>query len=160
MAKTDGVLIAALLLILFASQSRAGIVALIISFIVMLICMRKVFLKNWIASIAIIAVACIAFLVINAMNQDILLNRLKEMFDVPETTHALKSIETNDDNVTITYNDAQLSFYVTQNEDGNDVFTLVDGNNEQNIRKPPDILLPMNASPAAVDISGQNHYLC
>lgn len=125
-----GALIAALLLILFASQSRAGIVALIISFIVMLICMRKVFLKNWIASIAIIAVACIAFLVINAMNQDILLNRLKEMFDVPETTHALKSIETNDDNVTITYNDAQLSFYVTQNEDGNDVFTLVDGNNE------------------------------
>ena len=124
-----GILIAALLLILFASQSRAGIVALIVSFIVMLICMRKVFIKNWITSIAIIAVAGISFVVINVMNQDILLNRLKEMFVVSETSHALKSIETNDDNVTITYNDAKLSFYVAQNEDGNDVFTLVDENN-------------------------------
>lgn len=124
-----GVLIAALLLILFASQSRAGIVALIVSFIVMLFCMRKVFIKNWITSIAIIAVACISFLAINVMNQDILLNRLKTMFDVPESFHALKSIETNNDNVTITYNDAQLSFYVMQDAAGNDTFTLVDGNN-------------------------------
>lgn len=124
-----GILIAALLLILFASQSRAGIVALIISFIVMLVCMRKVFIKNWVTSITIIAVAFIAFFIINMMNQDILINRLKEMFDVPETQHALKSIETNDDNVTITYNDSQLFLYVTQDEAGNDSFTLVDENN-------------------------------
>lgn len=112
----------------FASQSRAGIVALIISFIVMLACMRKVFIKNWITSVTIIIAAFITFFVINMMNHDILLNRLKQMFDVPETLHALKSIETNDDNVTITYNNSQLSLYVTQDETGNDSFTLVDEN--------------------------------
>ena len=40
------VLIVSLMLILFASQSRAGILAVIFSLIVMLLCMRKVFIKN------------------------------------------------------------------------------------------------------------------
>lgn len=125
-----GCLIAALLLILFASQSRAGIVALIGSFLVMLLCMRKIFLKKWKISVSIIAVACIAFIAINVMNQNILLNRLKTMFDAPAVTHALKSIETNDDNVTITYNDAAVSFYVTQDVSGYDTFTLLDSSQQ------------------------------
>ena len=43
----SALLIIAMLLILFGSQSRAGIVALVVSLFVMLLCMRKVFIKNW-----------------------------------------------------------------------------------------------------------------
>lgn len=120
-------LAAALLLILFSSQSRAGIVTIIISLFIMLLCMRKVFVKNWKITTIAIGVFIIAFIGVNAMNNDILLNRLKTMFISAEEVHPLKSILTNDDNVTINYNDASLIFKVEQDTDGNDIFNLTDG---------------------------------
>ncbi len=122
-----GILIASLLLVLFASQSRAGIIALLGSFVVMLICMRRIFLKNWKISVSIVGVVAVAFILINVMNQNILLNRLKTMFDTTPEYHPLSSIETLDDHVAITYNGQALSFYVSQNEEGYDLFALVDG---------------------------------
>lgn len=135
-----GLLIASILLILFASQSRAGILALAFSFLVMLLCMRKVFIKNWKVGASAIAIVIVAFFVVNAINQNILINRLKGMFTSAPEYHALKEIQTNDDNVTIIYqtqerNAAQgrlteedsLVFYVKQDSSGSDVFTLKDG---------------------------------
>ena len=123
-----GLLIVSLLLILFASQSRAGIIALIFAFLVMLLCMRKVFIKNWKITVAAIGVFIIAFIVINVMNQNILIDRMKSMFTTKQEEHPLESIITGDDAVTITYNGEKLAFSVTQNENGDDVFTLTDGN--------------------------------
>ena len=133
-------LIASLLLILFASQSRAGIVALVVSFVVMLLCMRKVFIKNWKIGISAVVIAVAAFFLVNAMNQNVLLSRLQGMFSSAPEYHALKEIQTNDDNVTIVYQTQEranaegkltdadsLVFYVTQDKDGNDVFELTDG---------------------------------
>lgn len=134
-------LIASLLLILFASQSRAGIIALVFSFFVMLLCMRKVFLKNWKVGISAIAIVLVAFFAVNAMNQNVLLNRLKGMFQSTPEYHALKDIQTNDDNITIIYQSQErnaaegkvtkenyLVFQVEQDSEGDDVFTLTDGN--------------------------------
>ena len=104
-----GVLILSMLLILFASQSRAGIVSLILSFIIMLLCMRKVFFKNWIITTAVISVVLIAFIGINVMNHGILLNRMQNMFSAQKEQHALQSIVTGDD-VSITYNNHTIHF--------------------------------------------------
>lgn len=122
-------LIVSMLIILFASQSRAGIITIIISLIIMLICMRKVFLKNWKITVAAICIFIAAFIGINAMNHNILLDRMKSMFSVAEEVHPLKSIITNDDNVTINYNDSSLIIKVSQDTEGNDVFELTDGEN-------------------------------
>ncbi len=134
-------LIASLLLILFASQSRAGIIALAAAFVVMLFCMRKVFIKHWKIGIPAIALVVVAFFVINAMNDNVLLTRMKGMFQSVPEYHALKEIQTNDDNVTVVYQtldrnaqvgevtkEDSLTFHVTQNETtGADLFTLTDG---------------------------------
>lgn len=139
-----GLLIAGLLLTLFASQSRAGIVALVFSLFVMLLCMRKVFIKNWKFGIAAIAVVVIAFFVVNKMNDNILTTRLQGMFQSAPEYHPLKEIQTNDDNVTIVYQSQEraaaegqltdadsLVFHVEQNSNGSDVFTLTDGTGQE-----------------------------
>ncbi len=116
-----------LIIILFASQSRAGVITIIISLLLMLLCMRKVFIKNWKITVAAIAVFAVAFIGINVMNQNILLNRMKSMFSMTPETHLLESIVTNDDNVTIKYNGNSLVFKVEQDEYNNDIFSLEDG---------------------------------
>jgi len=120
-------LAAALMLILFASQSRAGIITIIISLVIMLLCMRKVFIKNWKITLVAIVIFAAAFIGINAMNQNILLDRMKSMFSTTEEVYALESILTNDDNVTINYNHNSLIFRVEQDEAKNDMFNLTDG---------------------------------
>ncbi len=122
-----GAIIAVLLLILFASQSRAGILALIASFFLMLLCMRKVFLKNWKIAIAAVIVAIAAFLGVNALNGNVLLTRLQGMFSFTPEQHALEYIETNDDNVTVRYSGNTLIFQTTQTKEGTDAFRLTDG---------------------------------
>ena len=84
-------LAASLVLILFSSQSRAGIVIIIISLFIMLLCMRKVFIKNWKITAAAIAVFIIGFIGINMANQNILFTRMKSMFSTADEVHALKS---------------------------------------------------------------------
>ena len=122
-------LIVSLLIILFASQSRAGIITIIISLLIMLICMRKVFIKNWKITAAAIVIFIAAFIGINAMNHNILLDRMKSMLSFAEETYSLKSILTNNDNVTINYNDNPLIIKVSQDTAGNDVFELTDSEN-------------------------------
>lgn len=119
-------LIVSLMVILFASQSRAGILALAFSLIVMLLCMRKVFIKN--IKIVIIAVILfiIAFIGINVANQGILINRLKTMFNSEAEYHPLSEITTNKDNVSIVYNNNTLVVKCSQDSKGNDIFKLSD----------------------------------
>lgn len=121
----------ALILILFASQSRAGIITIIISLIIMLLCMRKVFIKNWKITVVSIAVFVVAFIGINAMNQNILLDRMKSMFAITEEAYALENILTNDDNVTIDYKGNTIVFKVEQDEYRNDIFNLADGDGNE-----------------------------
>ncbi len=131
------VLVASLVLILFASQSRAGIVALAVSFFVMFLCMRKVFIKNWKIGVSAIVVVIAAFFLINAMNQNVLLSRLQGMFTTTPEFYSLKEIQTNEDNVTVVYQTseeadaASLEFYVTQESDGSDEFTLKDSDGNE-----------------------------
>lgn len=124
-------LIVALVLILFASQSRAGIVALAISFLLMILCMRKVLLKKWWISLSAAVLIIGAFIGVNALNDNVLLNRMKEMFSFEAETHLLEYIETNDDNVTIKYNGNIIVFQVEQDESNNDLFRLTDGEGNQ-----------------------------
>ncbi len=116
-----------LVIILFASQSRAGVITIIFSLLLMLLCMRKVFIKNWKITLAAIAVFATAFIGINVFNQNILLDRMKSMFSTTPEVHPLESIVTNDDNVTIRYNGNTLVFKVEQDEYTNDVFNIEDG---------------------------------
>ena len=138
----SALLIIAMLLILFGSQSRAGIVALVVSLFVMLLCMRKVFIKNWKIGVGGIILVVAAFLFINNMNDNVLINRLQGMFTSEAEYYPLKDIQTNDNDVTVVYQSAErntaengkitkddtLVIKMLQNSDGADYFELKDGN--------------------------------
>lgn len=121
-----GFLAVSLVIILFSSQSRAGVVTIILSLLLMLICMRKVFIKNWKITVTAVAVFAVAFIGINVLNQNILIDRMKSMFSTAPEVHVLESIVTNDDNVTIRYNGNTVVFKTEQDEYGNDIFTVED----------------------------------
>lgn len=121
-------LILGLLLTLFASQSRAGIIALIPSLLVMLLCMRKKFLKNWKLGIIGIVAIMVTFIIVNILNDNVLIHRMASMFNTEKETYALEQILTNKDNVTITYKGNELVIQATQDSQEKDVFVLTDQN--------------------------------
>lgn len=139
------ILLAALVLILFASQSRAGMLALVFSLFIMLLCMRKVFIKNWKIGLAGILLMIAAFFLINKMNDNVLITRLQGMFTTADEYYALKEIQTNNDDVTVVYQSAdqnaaengkitkndKLVMKMLQDENGADYFELKDGNGKK-----------------------------
>lgn len=120
-----GVLSVTLLVVLFASQSRAGILALAATFVLMLLCMRKVFLKNWIITAAVIAVAIAGFIGANILSHNVLLSRMATMFDSEKETYALEGISCDKD-VTFYYQGNELHITAQAGEDGTLAFTLAD----------------------------------
>lgn len=124
-----GLLALVMLFCLFASQSRAGIIALIISCFIMLLCMRRVFLKNWLVTTITIGLVAVVFIGVNVMNHGILIDRMKSMFSTSAETHPLESILTGED-VTVTYNKQTLHITTTTDEDENTTFTLKDSSNK------------------------------
>jgi len=85
-----------------------------------------VFIKNIKIVIAAIAVFIVAFIGINVANQGILLDRMKSMFSTEAEYHPLSEITTNDDNVSIVYNNETLIIKCTQDANGTDQFSLTD----------------------------------
>ena len=135
----SAVLLVAVVIILFASQSRAGIIALAVSLIVMLLCMRKVFIKNWIIAASGIVLIIAAFFAVNV------LNRLQGMFTSEAEYYPLKEIQTNENDVTVVYQSAernaaengkttkndQLVIKMLQDKNGADYFELTDGSGKE-----------------------------
>lgn len=119
-------LMAGMFVCVFASQSRAGIVALGVALVVLVFCMRRVFLKKWYIALGFLVVAAGGFFAVNLMNDNELIHRLQGMFQSEEKeTYALESIVTDKD-VVFTINGNE--FHVTQElEDGEHAsFRLVD----------------------------------
>ena len=117
-----------MIVILFSSQSRAGVVAILASLVIMLLCMRKVFIKNWIITACGLGLFAASFIIVNILNQNILIDRMKSMFNTDPEYHALKSIETLDSHVAITYNNDVLKISLEESEDGTKNVLLKDGN--------------------------------
>lgn len=126
-----GILAAALVFVLFASQSRAGILVLAATFFVMLLCMRNVFFKNWKLTVGIIVVAVVAFVGVNIMNQNVLIDRMRSMFSSSPQSYALEYIETGED-VTFGYKGNEIHFTMERDADADEAtFHVVDGDGKE-----------------------------
>ncbi len=92
--------------IVFASQSRAGIVCMGISLFIIVIFARKMlFAKKAVTIASIIAIVAVvaSFFIINKASDGVLLSRLEGMFSFSEEVHTLEGIDTTDEDVTIHY---------------------------------------------------------
>ena len=121
-----GALIIALILILFASQSRAGILVLACMLVIMCILMRRKLKKIWPVIPVLVIIAAAGFFVINSRSDNVLMTRLKSMFSNTENNHRLHYMVTGDDDVTVGIDDAELHFSEIVNEDGTYAMKITD----------------------------------
>lgn len=134
----SGIMSVLLFIYLLASQSRGGFFALIISFIFLLILQRKKIFKNWKILIAVLTVCIASFLIINYMTDNILLTRLKNSFSFAEKNHIVTELETNNDNVSLIYNNQNIYIKFSHNKQTEEIhLSIYDSENN---------LLPLIAS--------------
>lgn len=130
-----------LLACLFGSQSRAGIVGVVVSLISLAILERKYLAKNWKVSLLALFLLIAAFIGVDTFNGHVLSARLKELtVKSPAEAYTLRGLYTNDDNFTVDYNGNQmvirmqpveetggLGYGITDGE-GNEIACTVDEN--------------------------------
>ena len=99
-----------LLLALFASGARAGFVGIIASLIMLVILFARKNLRFWIPMILIGAISVGALAFYLNKSESTLVDRLKEAFTLDEMTepYPLTAIETNDDDVVLTWHGNRL----------------------------------------------------
>ena len=128
-------LVVALIAILYASQSRAGILVLGGVAVIYFVFRWKTMLKHWYTIPIVVVILAASFIIVNNVNDNVLTTRMKSMFDISKQENALEDITTDKD-VTIYYKghelhitskgtamDAELNF---QDENGQAVATKGD----------------------------------
>lgn len=109
-----GLVIITQIISMFGSQSKTGLISIAISFILVLILLRRILLRRWYIIVPIVASACIGFFVINAIQDNAYLNAIKNAFGNKNTMEPnLTNMVTTSDYVEVTYKGN--TFFVTQN---------------------------------------------
>lgn len=101
------VLIFGTMVVIFASQSRAGIAVSVVCLIIMAFFMRKYWLKNWYVLVGLIALLAGGFIIVNIATDNVLLQRVSTMFSSESKEQGLTNITTGKD-VTIYYETNEL----------------------------------------------------
>lgn len=130
---------ASLLACLFGSQSRAGIVGIVISLLCFAIMERRTLIKNWKMSLGALVLLIIAFVGVDTLNGHVLSSRLKELTVAsPKEYYTLQDIYTNPEDVVVVYNGNELHItwnldeasgsymYAFTDQDGNAVVPSID----------------------------------
>lgn len=110
----------ATIICLFGAKSKSGVVAIVISLILMAVLFRKAIIKNWKYVLAALAVFSVMFVIYNVKTNFEFMNTLKISLTTLSNEEApLNQIQTNDDNVMVEYNHQKL--YFSFNPNGADV---------------------------------------
>jgi hypothetical protein len=90
------------------SKSLAGIIGLVIAFICILLFMWRYLLKWFKIVIPVAVVAIIGVVIINAVIDNMLINKVKEVVQGSKPKYELTAMDTNDDNVSLIYKGNKL----------------------------------------------------
>ncbi|MDF2944841.1 MAG: hypothetical protein K0S01_3699 [Herbinix sp.] len=119
-----------LLISMIGAQSLAGILGLGIAAIFIVILLWRYLVKRYYITIPIVLLIIIGLLVLNNVTDRRLLNKLANAFENSKSKYALTQMDTNDDNVSITYNGNKM--YVIYQINDNETINLlaIDENNQ------------------------------
>lgn len=106
-----------LVLCTFGSQSLAGILGIIVAVICTIIFMWRYLLKHYYITIPVVLVAIIGLIAMNIITDNLLWNKLMYSIGNSRTSYALTQMDTNDDNVSLTYNGNKLYVQYIANGD-------------------------------------------
>lgn len=110
----------ATIICLFGAKSKSGVVAIVISLILMAVLFRKAIIRNWKYVLAALAVFSVMFVIYNVKTNFEFMNTLKtSLTTLSNEESPLNQIQTNDNNVMVEYNHQKL--YFSFNPNGADV---------------------------------------
>lgn len=118
-----------LLFCLFGSQSRSGMIALMVSIIFMILIFREYIFKLWKYIIVVIISLLVIFSIVNIMSNNVLLTRILNPAKALSNVATLNEIQTNKDNLTIIYNHELLKIKFNTTDSYNE-FILTDKNGQ------------------------------
>ncbi len=98
-----------LLVFLFASQSRMGLIAVVVVIFVFLLFKSKEAVKRWYLVIPAITFVVMTFSLIDTYRDNLLTNRLRQMFAIEKSKDALKGIDTTGNGVRVSYKDTEFT---------------------------------------------------
>lgn len=107
-----------LMIMLFASQSRTGLIAIMAAGIVMVVFLGKALVKRWYLVIPGVTFLVMSFLLLDTYRDNLLTNRLKAMIQIEKSQDALHAIDTTGNGVRVSYKDTE--FTVMMAISGND----------------------------------------
>ncbi|WP_029503196.1 O-antigen ligase family protein [Lachnoclostridium phytofermentans] len=89
---------------MFGSQSKTGLISIVVTAILALLLLRKILLRRWYIVLPIIASVCIGFIVINTIQNNAYLNAIKNAFSNKEEIKPnLSNMITTSDHIELTY---------------------------------------------------------
>lgn len=103
-----GVAVAGLAVMLFASQSRTGLIAVVAVLAVLLLSLCREVMKRWYLVIPGITALVLTFLLIDTYRDNLLTNRLKQMLAIEKSQDSLKGIDTTGNGVRVVYKDTSF----------------------------------------------------
>lgn len=118
-----------LLVMLFASQSRTGLIAVIAVAVMLLIFLFREIFKHWYVVIPGVTFFVMAFLLLDTYRDNLLTNRLKEMFALESSDDPVSGVDTTGSGVHVLYKDTE--FTVRMPISGNDFSYIVTEQGEQ-----------------------------
>lgn len=114
-----------LVVCMFGSSSKAGLVSLFVAFVVLIIFMRKEIIKKWFVAVPVVVVLIGAFIGVNELNNNAYMNAIKNAIQTRESDiKSLESIVNEETNVAVTYKGNV--FRVQFNPEEENVFTVTD----------------------------------
>ena len=113
-----GASIIGLMVMLFASQSRTGLIAIAAVFVVMLVFLGRKLWKRWYLVLPGVLLVIIAFIVVDSRRDFQLTKRLKEMFAIEKAQDVLWGIDTTGNGVRVLYKDTEFTVMMPISKNG------------------------------------------
>lgn len=98
-----------LLVMLFSSQSRTGLIAVFAVAVMLLVFLGREVWKRWYLVIPGVTFLVMAFLLIDTYRDNLLTNRLKEMFAIEKSETLVKGVDTTGNGVRVLYADTEFT---------------------------------------------------
>lgn len=126
-----GLLVVSLIACLIGSESKTAMIAIVISFLILGLFLRKYIIQYWTITISIIAGLILMFFGINALTDNAVINNIKSTIAATNTNEkSLTSIQTKDDCVELIYNNELLKVQM-EVIDNSYIFYFIDSDGQQ-----------------------------
>ena len=98
-----------LLVMLFGSQSRTGLISVLAVAVIFAIFLGRRLWKRWYIIVSGVLLAAVAFFVVDSQRDFLLTNRIKEMFVIQPSEEPVQGVDTTGDGVRVWYKDTEFT---------------------------------------------------